>query len=167
MNTITNTTGDSAPSLEAAASIVTTQMGADQNSEGDTIIQLGRVPSIAPEGLCAGRFTSPKTHRLTVKGVERRMLRTFIALDAMDDDGKPFVLHRDYNLDGHGIAAFSAHIKAWRGTGLTRDEINSFNTTQILVNKPVMVEIGHREIGNKTVAYIKSFKPAPAPVMAN
>jgi len=156
---------------------MTTQIGntnidsneiADQHAEPDLIFHLENPPCVAPVGNNAGRFIRPEMFERKIDETEkRRILKVSVQLDAQDDDGKPFVLSREYNLSGHGLTAFKEDIKAWRGTALTRDERRDFNASRLVINKPVVVVVAHREIGNKTVAYIKSFQPAAAPVVAS
>jgi hypothetical protein len=149
------------------------QTGADQDPSDDEFLTIENPPSIAPEGLQLGRFTKAlifvikAKEKQKEKQKEKRGLMVSVELVEKDDKGNPFALSRPYNLDGHGRTTFKEEVHAWRGQPLSSEELRKFNPTQILVNKPVMVEIVHRKVGNKSVAQITSFKPVPAPAMAS
>lgn len=143
------------------------QTGADQDPSDDEFLTIENPPSIAPEGLQLGRFTKALIVAIKKKEKQNRGLRVFVELVETDDKGNPFALSRTYNLNGNSRNTFKDEVHALRGKPLSPEELRKFNPTQILVNKPVMVEIAHHKIGNKTVAQIKSFKPVPAPAMAS
>ena len=135
----------------------------NQSPEADLIFQLEMAPSIAPLGENSGRFIRPEMFERRINDTEKRtILKVSVQLDVQDDDGKPFVLSREYNLSGHGLTAFKEDIKAWRGTPLSREELKEFNATRILINKPVVVVVAHREVGKKSLAYIELLRPIQA-----
>ena len=162
---MSNTTSTSPIAPEAitttAATTTPTANVAPADVSTDLVLSLCTVATILPEGANLGRFLAPKILDRTVNDEVRRILVVPVEFDAKDDAGQPFVLNREFNLSGLGVAAFSSDIKSWRGTGLSRDELAKFNATKILLNKPVTAVVAHRTVGRKTTPYIQTFAPVP------
>lgn len=158
MNTITTSATTATQTTATTATTTAPRM----------VFQLRKMPSIAPKGLKAGCFT----HTEIIKGEKcavdsMGMLQVSIQLEALDEQGSPFVVKKGYNLDGRGVNALSQDIQKWRGEELTAEELNSFDADTLIIGKPVTVKIGHRGEGKKLEAFIEALEPAPVSEPAN
>ena len=134
-------------------------------------IQIRKIPSVAPAGPQKGRFIgATESVETNTKGGTYRKLTVSVQLEALDREGKPFVVTREYNLDGHGPSDFERDFSDSFGRALTPEEVEAFEPDILLKGKPVIVQIVRRPAGKKFIAEIEKFMqaevPAEAPVSA-
>lgn len=115
-------------------------------------------PEIAPKG------PQPATYQSTINessdgpnGVNYAI--TVIRLKAKDKKGNPFDLTKRYNLNGQGAAKFLEDYNSWKEANLTVDDLYEEFDGKKDEGKPLVVKVGHRQVGSEWEAYIKSLHP--------
>ncbi len=92
-------------------------------------------------------------------GKTRQVLRLDVRLDDLDSKGNPFVVPKEYNLAGRGVALLAKDMKDWSGRSFFSKEDAGFDASEILGQK-VGVEVKNRKQGPKWHTTIESFHPA-------
>ena len=124
-----------------------------------TVFTFKTRPEIAPKDLQKATYFGAVNETPDVGDAFNRIVMT-AKLEALDSKGNPFVLTKTYNLLGRGAAAFVEDYNAWSGTGLAEDDFFGNFDGEKDKGKSLVVEVGHRKIGNEWEAFIKSFHPA-------
>lgn len=115
-------------------------------------------PEIAPKGLQRATYQSTTNESSDgPNGVNYAI--TVIRLEATDKKGNPFDLVKRYNLNGQGAAKFLEDYNSWKEGNLTVDDLYEEFDGNKDAGKPLVVKVGHRQIGTAWEAYIKSLHP--------
>ena len=130
------------------------------------LIPLGRKANIPPTGINTGRFldVDVPTKDTVVNGKPQRMMRLDVELQALNADGKPFVVSKRYNLAARGVAILSDDLRDWAGQDIVPDgeELDA----SVFLHLPVRVEITNSKQGKKYTTSITSFLPPQADLPA-
>ena len=132
-----------------------------------SIIQLRKMPDVAPRGQQSGFFSAIQAESgKDALGQDCNYLKVVVDLATKDAKGQSYRVEKKYNLSGRGVTAFQDDYKSWSGLSLTDEELDSFNSDVLMKDKPVTVEIKHRKEGKKLIPAIENFLPAPQAVEA-
>jgi hypothetical protein len=108
----------------------------------------------------------------TVKGeymgkpkVARKCLIGWELLSAKREDGEPFTIGNRYTISLGEKANLRSMLESWRGRAFTAQELEGFDLTHIL-GKPCLINVVHKEEGDKTYANIAAVTPLPAGMTA-
>jgi len=86
------------------------------------------------------------------------------------EDGRPFIVSSRYTLSFNENAVLRRQLESWRGRPFSAQELMGFDLKAVL-GKPCMVNIVHKQVGDKTYANITSITPVPkgmdAPAQTN
>ena len=86
------------------------------------------------------------------------------------EDGRPFIVSSRYTLSFNENATLRRQLESWRGRPFSAQELMGFDLKAVL-GKPCMVNIVHKQVGDKTYANITSITPVPkgmdAPAQTN
>jgi hypothetical protein len=76
------------------------------------------------------------------------------------DDGRPFIVSNRFTASLGENAALRRQLESWRGRPFSAQELAGFDLKAVL-GKPCMVNIVHKQVGDKTYANITSITPLP------
>lgn len=126
------------------------------------ILQLRKMPAIAPQGQNRGIFASISVEPGdNATGNEGQLLKVEVELAVKNAQGVPYAVTKQYNLESRGLASFQKDFNSWSERKLTDEELNQFDADKLMKNKSVLVEIKHKKDGKNSIPVIKSFLPAP------
>jgi len=132
------------------------------NTTTSNILQLRKMPAIAPRGQNRGIFASINVEPgQDATGNECQVLKVEVELEIKHPQGVPYTVTKQYNLESRGLASFQKDFASWSGRELTDEELDQFDADKWMKNKSVLVEIKHRKEGKNSIPVIKSFLPAP------
>lgn len=134
-----------------------------KNGSGNSvmpILKLKSMPDVPERRVHTARFVGAESVNRNDKGEAcNHLVVTVELLDANDSAGKPFRVSKIYNLDGRGVNAFSEDYTSWSGITLTPEQLDKFDTDDLLLFKDADVEIGYRKEGKDLVPVISKFLP--------
>jgi hypothetical protein len=96
----------------------------------------------------------------TWQGVTQKKHKVNVAWQLAEDraDGKPYLVFKRYSLSLHEKANLRKDIESWRGRKLSHDEEMGFDL-ETLIGKNCLLNIHHRESGDKVYANVASVNP--------
>jgi hypothetical protein len=77
-----------------------------------------------------------------------------------NEDGKPFLVQKQYTASLHEKAALRKDLEAWRGKSFTKQEADGFDV-EILIGKSCMLSVLHVDRNGSTYANVSSIMPLP------
>lgn len=116
------------------------------------------------------------TQRDVYEGEENIRRKLWIGWEIPDqtmDDGRPFVIGKEYNLSMHRKAALRKHLEAWRGIPFTDDDFGDVGKFDVknIIGKPCALSVYHKTTDNNVRAKVDSvialMKGTEVPAKAN
>lgn len=111
-------------------------------------------PADVHNGVCIG-VIDLGTHNSQQYGL-KRSVRLLFEIDAQRNDGKNFVVNRDFGFTVSKKSSLRAFIEQWRGKPFTEQEEKDGYDLANLLGQPGMVQIMHKDSGGSTYANIGS-----------
>jgi hypothetical protein len=90
---------------------------------------------------------------------KKRKCRIMWEIDSKMDDGKRFVVGKQYTLSLHEKSGLHKDLKAWRGVAFTPDELKGFDVEKV-IGAPCQLLIGHTEKDGSVYANISAITKA-------
>jgi hypothetical protein len=90
---------------------------------------------------------------------KKHKCRVMWELDCKMDDGKRFVVGKQYTLSLHEKSGLHKDLKAWRGVAFTPDELKGFDVEKV-IGAPCQLLIGHVEKDGNVYANISAITKA-------
>jgi hypothetical protein len=115
------------------------------------------------------RFIDIGTQSSEFNGETKIQHKIIIAweLDEKMKDGKPFSISEFYTASLHEKSKLRAHLEAWRGRQLTKEELEGFDTKEVL-GKPCMLSLVKNEKGKIELASVSKMpKGMIVPALVN
>ena len=106
------------------------------------VIDLGKQPNAFKDGALVHKV------RLVWQVAERK------------EDGKPYLVQKQYTASLHEKASLRKDLEAWRGKPFTKDEAAGFDVEQLL-GKPCLLNVQHVERAGSTYANVTSLMRLP------
>lgn len=105
------------------------------------------------------------THKSEYMGKEslkEKVRITWELSNELREDGKPFVIGKEYTLSMAEMGNLRPTLESWRGQAFTSEEAKAFNITKVL-GVPCLLNVIHEKSkdGNKTYANITGITPLP------
>jgi hypothetical protein len=123
------------------------------------LIEVSDVPAI---GQHKGIFTDiQKNDGKDADGNEFKHLVVSVELETTDSAGKKYVLNKQYNLQGRGVAGFRNDYKSWCNKKLSDKDLAAFDADKLMRGQAGLVVVKHSKDGKDTIAVIDTFLPVP------
>ena len=99
------------------------------------------------------------TQRDVYEGEENIRRKLWIGWEIPDqtmDDGRPFVIGKEYTLSMHEKSALRKHLEAWRGIPFTDDDLGESGKFDVknIIGKPCALSVTHNDKGRAKVASV-------------
>lgn len=78
----------------------------------------------------------------------------------MNEDGKPFLVQKQYTVSLSEKSNLRKDLQSWRGRAFTEEELNGFDI-EVLIGKPCMLNVQHVDRNGATYANVAAIMPLP------
>jgi|SRR5579859_2509293 len=103
------------------------------------------------------------TQQYEYQGVTKRSKKLMISWELTEEkmkDGRPFSIHKNYNLSSSKKATLRIDLEAWRGVPFTEADFGSFDVSKLL-GKSCFIGVVHTKSGDNQYANISSILRLP------